>query len=81
MLKSIFAYWSVFSMRFVDNLHQRIKFMLLFKFMDMLVDKVGSEFMPSGGGDFAQPTRGWMEEPPQIACLRLKYTTELEKIN
>lgn len=42
MLKSIYAYWCVFSLRFVDNLHQRIKFMLLFRFMDALVAKVGS---------------------------------------
>lgn len=67
MLKSIYAYWCVFSLRFVDNLHQRVKFMLLFRFMDALLAKVGSQFMPSGGSDFAERVRQWMDEPPQQA--------------
>ena len=57
MLKSIFSYWCIFSLRFVDNLHQRVKYNLLFKFMDVLLQKVGSQFMPSGGSEFAERVR------------------------
>ena len=77
MLKSIYAYWCVFSLRYVDNLHQRVKFNMLFRFMEGLVQKVGSRYMPSGGSDFSERVREWMEEPPQQAQLRLKYVTEL----
>lgn len=67
MLKSIYAYWCVFSLRYVDNLHQRVKFNMLFRFMEGLVQKVGSRYMPSGGSDFSERVRQWMEEPPQQA--------------
>ena len=37
--------------------------------------------MPSGGSDFAERVRQWMEEPPQQAQLRQQYSSELEKIH
>ena len=36
--------------------------------------------MPSGGSDFSERVRQWMEEPPQQAQLRSKYVTELAKV-
>ena len=57
MLKSIYAYWCVFSLRFVDNLHQRIKYNLLFRFIDLLSAKIGTQFMPSGGSEFSERVR------------------------
>ena len=67
MLKSIYAYWCVFSLRFVDNLHQRVKYNLLFRFMDGLVGKIGSAYMPGGGSDFSERVSQWMDEPPHQA--------------
>ena len=67
MLKSIYSYWCIFSLRFVDNLHQRVNFNMLFRFMDVLLVKVGYQFMPSGGSEFAERVRQWMEEAPQLA--------------
>ena len=81
MLKSIFAYWCVFSLRFVDNLHQRVKFNMLFRFVDGLMTKVGTQFMPGGGSEDAERVRQWMEEPPHQATIRQKFTTELSKVN
>jgi len=40
---------------------------MLFRFMDALLAKVGSKFMPSGGSEFAERVREWMEEAPQLA--------------
>ena len=54
MLKSIFAYWCVFSLRYVDNLHQRIKYNLLFRFIDSFTQRIGNQFMPSGGSEFSE---------------------------
>ena len=67
MLKSIFAYWCVFSLRFVDNLHQRIKYNLLFRIIDGFTQTIGDQYMPSGGSEFAERVVLWMEEPPQQA--------------
>ena len=80
MLKSIFAYWCVFSLRFVDNLHQRVKYNLLFRFIDNFTQTIGNQFMPSGGSEFSDRVVQWMEEAPQQAQLRQKYTTELGKV-
>eukprot|EP00353_Schmidingerella_taraikaensis_P019505 CAMPEP_0185607150 /NCGR_PEP_ID=MMETSP0436-20130131/5314_1 /TAXON_ID=626734 ORGANISM="Favella taraikaensis, Strain Fe Narragansett Bay" /NCGR_SAMPLE_ID=MMETSP0436 /ASSEMBLY_ACC=CAM_ASM_000390 /LENGTH=53 /DNA_ID=CAMNT_0028238993 /DNA_START=1072 /DNA_END=1233 /DNA_ORIENTATION=+ len=52
---------------------------MLFRFMDAFLAKVGSQFMPTGGSDFAERVRQWMEELPQQAQLRQQYTTELDK--
>jgi len=80
MLKSIYAYWSVFSLRFVDNLHQRIKYNMLFRLTDVLIAKIGSHYIPSGGSEFSDRVSRWFDEAPQQAQLRQKYTAELLKI-
>jgi hypothetical protein len=80
MLKSIFAYWCVFSLRFVDNLHQRVKFNMLFKFVEGLTTRIGTQFMPGGGSEFSERVRLWMSEPPERAEKRQKYLAELSKI-
>lgn len=80
MLKSIFSYWCVFSLRFVDNLHQRVKFNMLFRFVEGLTTRIGTQFMPGGGSEFSERVRLWMSEPPERAEKRQKYLTELSKI-
>ena len=67
MLKSVFAYWFVFQQRYVDNLHQRIKYNLLFNFKERLQMLIVTQFMPSGCGEFSERARIWMEESPQFA--------------
>lgn len=64
MLKSLYSYWFVFQLRYVDNLHQRIKYNLLFHYKDKLRDFFIIQFMPSGQGEYSERTRIWMEESP-----------------
>ena len=70
MQKSLFAYWSVFSLRYVDNLHQRVKYNILYCLKDGLTSRITQQFMPCGGSEFSGRVRQWMEEPPRIAHLR-----------
>ena len=81
MLKAIFAYWCVFSLRFVDNLHQRVKFNMMFRYLEGIVTRVGAQFMPGGGSEFSGRVREWMSESQENAEKRIKFTEELGKID
>jgi len=48
MRKSIFAYWSVFMDRFVDNLHLRIQHNLLMSFDVLFYARVMGKYLPAG---------------------------------
>ena len=80
MRKSIYAYWSVFCLRYVDNLHQRIKHNLLFNFADKIILIIGQKFMPNGGSEYSERVKQWMNEPREIARQREELTSALEKI-
>ena len=67
MRKSIFAYWAVFTDRFVDNLHLRIQHNLLFAFEKEFRAQITSKFMPGGNMEFSEETRLWMEESTSSA--------------
>ena len=77
MLKSIYAYWTVFTFRFTDNLHQRVKFNLLFDFKDNVKSTICTKFMPSTNEQVSE----WMDEPVALAAKRHDLTTALEKIS
>ena len=80
MRKSIYAYWTVFCFRYVDNLHQRIKHNLLFDFADKIILIIGQRFMPNGGSEYSERVKQWMNEPRDRARQREELSHTLEKI-
>ena len=81
MRKSIYSYWSVFCLRYVDNLHQRIKYNLLFDFADRIRKAINSKYSPTGISEYSGRVKEWMSEPKPIARKREELTTALEKID
>lgn len=81
MRKSIYAYWTVFCFRYVDNLHQRIKHNLLFDFADKIILIIGQLFMPNGGSEYSERVKQWMNEPREMARHREELCQTLDKID
>ena len=80
MRKSIYAYWTVFTFRYVDNLHQRIKHNLLHDFADNITINIGQRFMPNGGSEYSERVKQWMNEPREMARQREEVTVTIDKI-
>ena len=80
MRKSIYAYWTVFTFRYVDNLHQRIKHNLLFDFADKIIIIIGQQFMPNGGSEYSERVKQWMNEPREMARQREEINSSMDKI-
>jgi hypothetical protein len=63
MRRSIFAYWSVFTDRFVDNLHLRVQHNLLMCFDQLFYARIMSKYIPGSNQEFSEDVCRWMEEP------------------
>ena len=80
MRKSIFAYWTVFTGRFIDNLHMRLQYNLVFELEKELASILGRKFAPIGGEEFSEEARVWMEEPLEARQKRNAIKADLDKI-
>jgi len=76
----LYSYWGIFTNRFIDNLHNRVQFNLVFKLEQMLGEIIQRKFAPVGGEEFSEEVKAWMEEPKHQAGKRSELKSSLEKV-